>query len=161
MDTCEVELDYSNTVERIHEDPRVTKPYTDDQWQRVEVLGKAIDARLEAGDVRLTMGGEPTFVSIDDFESPEWTLATDDPLTFDLVDRYNGRVIGGCRYHVAHPGGRSEDIYPVNAREAEARRMARYEPQGHAQSEFEWREPEPSPDMPFTLDLRRSYRYFE
>ncbi|MGE0483614.1 MAG: DUF2126 domain-containing protein [Gammaproteobacteria bacterium] len=76
---CEVEFDYSNTVERVHEDPRVTLPYDEHQWQRIHNLGQSVDARLAAADVRLTMGGEPTFVSIDDFESPEWTIAADGP----------------------------------------------------------------------------------
>ncbi|MGE0858690.1 MAG: DUF2126 domain-containing protein [Gammaproteobacteria bacterium] len=83
------------------------------------------------------------------------TIHAHGPLTFDLVDRANGRAIGGCRYHVAHPGGRSYETYPVNAREAEARRLARFERQGHSQGPFEWQTPEISPDMPFTLDLRR------
>lgn len=71
-DKCEVEFDFSNTVTRIHEDPRVTKPYTDQQWAEVLRLGDAVDKQLEAMDVRLTMGGEPTFVSIDDMESAQW-----------------------------------------------------------------------------------------
>jgi uncharacterized protein (DUF2126 family)/transglutaminase-like putative cysteine protease len=76
---CEVELDYRNSVVRVHEDPRVTKPYSDAEWQRIDTLGRRVDADLEARDVRLTMGGEPTFVSIDDFESPQWTVAADGP----------------------------------------------------------------------------------
>jgi uncharacterized protein (DUF2126 family)/transglutaminase-like putative cysteine protease len=71
-DTCEVEFSYSNTVTRFKEDPRVTKPYSDAQWTRIEALGRLVDERLEQGDVRLTMGGEPTFVSIDDMDAPEW-----------------------------------------------------------------------------------------
>ena len=78
-ETCEVELEHSNTVVRIFEDPRVTKPYTETQWERIDAVGHQVDADLSAGDVRLTMGGEPTFVSIDDFESPQWTIAADGP----------------------------------------------------------------------------------
>ncbi|MEM7337845.1 MAG: transglutaminase family protein [Actinomycetota bacterium] len=77
LDECEVEFSFSNTVRRIHEDPRVTKPYDDEQWQAIDRLGLHIDKRLTAGDVRLTMGGEPTFVSIDDFESSEWNTHAD------------------------------------------------------------------------------------
>ena len=62
-------------VTRIHEDPRVTKPYTDAQWEEILALGDKIDAELTAGDVRLTMGGEPTFVSIDDVDGAEWNTA--------------------------------------------------------------------------------------
>ena len=71
-DECDVEFSYSNTVTRVLEDPRVTKPYTDFQWEEVLALGKAVDKEFEENDVRLTMGGEPTFVSIDDMESEQW-----------------------------------------------------------------------------------------
>ncbi|CAA0081227.1 putative protein [BD1-7 clade bacterium] len=71
-DTCEVEFSFTNTVARVHEDPRVTKPYSEDQWQTIQALGTALDQQLKADDVRLTMGGEPTFVSIDDMESAQW-----------------------------------------------------------------------------------------
>jgi uncharacterized protein (DUF2126 family)/transglutaminase-like putative cysteine protease len=74
-DECEVDFTFSNSVQRIHEDPRVTKPYTETQWAAIEALGHRVDADLEAGDVRLTMGGEPTFVSIDDMESDQWNSA--------------------------------------------------------------------------------------
>ncbi|MFN9152490.1 MAG: transglutaminase family protein, partial [bacterium] len=77
-DECKVvTFEYANTVTRIHEDPRVTRPYSPDQWARIDALGQQVDADLQAGDVRLTMGGEPTFVSIDDMESPQWTIAAD------------------------------------------------------------------------------------
>ena len=71
-DKCEVEFSYENTVTRIHEDPRVTKPYTEDQWQYIDALGKKVDQEYIENDVRLTMGGEPTFISIDDMESAQW-----------------------------------------------------------------------------------------
>ena len=64
-DKCEVDFYFHNHIKRIYEDPRVTKPYTSTQWQIIEALGHKIDAELAANDVRLTMGGEPTFVSID------------------------------------------------------------------------------------------------
>lgn len=72
---CEVEFGFINEVTRVREDPRVTKPYTEEQWQQVLQLGTAIDEELSAGDVRLTMGGEPTFVSIDDMDSEQWNTA--------------------------------------------------------------------------------------
>ena len=71
-DKCEVEFEFSNEVSRVHEDPRVTKPYSENQWQAVQALGQQVDDDLAALDVRLTMGGEPTFVSIDDMESAQW-----------------------------------------------------------------------------------------
>lgn len=75
MDECETEFYFHNEVQRIQEDPRVTKPYTEEQWAAVKALGSAVDLELAQGDVRLTMGGEPTFVSIDDMESAEWNTA--------------------------------------------------------------------------------------
>ena len=69
---CEVEFQHEMSVTRIHEDPRVTKPYSDAQWAAVVALGERIDQELSAGDVRLTMGGEPTFVSIDDMDGEQW-----------------------------------------------------------------------------------------
>ncbi|MEM6581200.1 MAG: transglutaminase family protein [Pseudomonadota bacterium] len=83
MDPCEVKFDFSNTVERVLEDPRVTKPYSEDQWQHILALGAAVDREFQDNDVRLTMGGEPTFVSIDDMESDQWNTAAlgDDKLS--------------------------------------------------------------------------------
>ena len=71
----EVEFRFINEVSRIHEDPRVTLPYSDEQWAAVMTLGERVDAELKGNDVRLTMGGEPTFVSIDDMDGVEWNTA--------------------------------------------------------------------------------------
>jgi len=76
-DKCETEFSFSNTVTRIHEDPRVTKPYSEEQWATIHATGLKVDEDLEAGDLRLTMGGEPTFVSIDDMESAQWNTEAD------------------------------------------------------------------------------------
>ena len=75
VDPCEVDFKFEMSILRIHEDPRVTKPYTDEQWRQIESLGHEIDRRLQANNVRLTMGGEPTFVSIDDMDGEEWNIA--------------------------------------------------------------------------------------
>jgi transglutaminase-like putative cysteine protease len=75
--TANVTFTFSNSVTRIHEDPRVTKPYTDEQWEAIIALGEMVDNDLKKGDVRLTMGGEPTFVSIDDMDAPEWNTDAD------------------------------------------------------------------------------------
>ncbi|HET9953055.1 MAG TPA: transglutaminase family protein [Polyangiaceae bacterium] len=75
LDECEVEFEHRMSVTRIRETPRVTLPYTDPVWERIQNLGHRIDGDLEAHDVRLTMGGEPTFVSIDDLDGVEWNFA--------------------------------------------------------------------------------------
>ncbi|WP_055404768.1 MULTISPECIES: DUF2126 domain-containing protein [unclassified Mycobacterium] len=76
---CEAVLEFSNTVTRIHEDPRVTLPYTDAAWETICEVGQRVDERLAAADVRLTIGGEPTFVSVDNQVAEEWTTAADGP----------------------------------------------------------------------------------
>ncbi len=100
---CEVEFGHEMSVTRIHEDPRVTKPYTDAEWQRIEAVGYQVDTRLETGDVRLTMGGEPTFVSIDDMDGDEWKTAAAGPtkrrLAGDLVNRLRQRFAPGGLVH--------------------------------------------------------------
>ena len=75
LEPCETAFTHEMSVARVHEDPRVTKPYSDAEWRKVEALGAAVDAELEKNDVRLTMGGEPTFVSADDLEGAEWNTA--------------------------------------------------------------------------------------
>ncbi len=72
LENCEVAFEHHMRVERIWEAPRVTQPYTDEQWAAILALGERIDADLQAHDVRLTQGGEPTFVSVDDRDGAEW-----------------------------------------------------------------------------------------
>lgn len=72
LTACEVEFKHKMSVRRLHEDPRVTKPFREGEWQDVLELGEKVDQRMIKNDMRLTMGGEPTFVSVDDYESDQW-----------------------------------------------------------------------------------------
>jgi uncharacterized protein (DUF2126 family)/transglutaminase-like putative cysteine protease len=86
VDDCKSEFEFDMRVTRIHESPRVTKPYTDEQWQSIDAVGQQVDGDLHAHDVRLTMGGEPTFVSNDDLEGEEWNTVALGPLKRSLAD---------------------------------------------------------------------------
>ena len=72
VEPCDVEFAFDLKVTRVWETPRVTKPYTDQQWQDILAKGAEVDRALVAGDMRLTMGGEPTFISATDMDAPEW-----------------------------------------------------------------------------------------
>jgi uncharacterized protein (DUF2126 family) len=82
-------------------------------------------------------------------------MAVHTPLVFDILDTWNHRSIGGCTYYAGHPGGRHEETFPVNANEAESRRIARFKDIGHTAGKFEVPQEETSRDYPYTLDLRK------
>jgi uncharacterized protein (DUF2126 family) len=99
-DLAEVEFDHVMTITRIHEDPRVTKPYSDADWRSIDALGELVDADLQRQDVRLTQGGEPTFVSIDDMDGPEWNTLAHGDKKRELAGQLSRRL----KQHFA-PGG--------------------------------------------------------
>ncbi len=103
LELCETQFDFAMQVTRVHEDPRVTKPYSEDQWAAICLLGDQVDERLITQDVRLTMGGEPTFVSIDDMDGEEWNTAAVGPskrkLSEQLLKRIRERFAAGGLLH--------------------------------------------------------------
>jgi uncharacterized protein (DUF2126 family)/transglutaminase-like putative cysteine protease len=104
VEACEPTSTHARPVTRVAETPRVTKPYTPEQWAEINALGQRIDARLCADDVRLTMGGEPTFISIDNMDGPEWNFDAVGPekksLSETLLRRMHDRFAPGGLLHL-------------------------------------------------------------
>ncbi|MFM7532850.1 MAG: DUF2126 domain-containing protein, partial [Rubrivivax sp.] len=104
VDRCEVSFSHEMAVTRVAETPRVTRPYTAAQWQAMDTLGREVDAALVAGDVRLTMGGEPTFVAVDDRDGAEWNTDALGPtkrgLATGLTQRLKARYAQGGLLHL-------------------------------------------------------------
>ncbi|SAI67264.1 Uncharacterized protein conserved in bacteria [Bordetella ansorpii] len=103
VDECEVEFEHAMEVTRIFESPRVTKPYSTEQWQAIKDLGHHIDDALDRQDVRLTQGGEPTFVATTDRDAAEWNTAALGPTkrgyAIELVQRLRERYGSGGFLH--------------------------------------------------------------
>ncbi len=104
IDECETEFSHDMSVTRIVESPRVTKPYTEEQWKAIDEFGHRLDAELLANDVRVTIGGEPTFVSVDYPDSPEWNTEAVGPtkqqFAATLIKRLRDRFAPGALLHV-------------------------------------------------------------
>jgi uncharacterized protein (DUF2126 family) len=83
------------------------------------------------------------------------TIPVHAPLTFEIIDTWNQRSLGGCTYHVSHPGGLNYTSLPVNSYEAESRRLTRFSKTGHSAGKISVPEREISPEFPYTLDLRQ------
>ena len=103
LEVCKTDFSYSMTVQRIFESPRVTKPYTDEQWHQIQALGHQVDTDLRTADVRLTMGGEPTFISLDDRNGSEWSTTAMSPakrrLAVQLLYKMRDRFSHGALLH--------------------------------------------------------------
>lgn len=134
---------------------RVQVKLTTGDTDRYSVTGNQREVPLQAtGEAGVAVAGV-RFKAWQAAQSMHPMAPVHAPLTFDIYDKWTGRALGGCVYRVAHPGGRNYETFPVNNNEAEARRLARFEPHGHTAGTYIPQDEMPHPDFPLTLDLRR------
>ena len=172
LEQRDVQIELRTALEPWHvlgEEPGAggTVRYVDSSVERVQVKARGLMGdrfAVTVGGDRLplhptgTNGEAVAGVRYRAWQPPEClqpTIGVHTPLVFDIVDTWNHRSIAGCTYHVAHPGGRSYETFPVNSYEAEARRLARFFRHGHTPGEISVAPRNLNPDFPFTLDLRK------
>jgi len=135
VEPCETEFGFNMKLVRVRETPRVTKPYTEAQWQDVLAMGAAVDRSLARGDIRLTMGGEPTFVSASDFEAPEWTTDALGPTKQRLAGQLMRRL-----QTLWAPGAALQNVFGKHYPGEQLPRWALYS-HWRADGEAIWRDP--------------------
>jgi len=143
-----------------------TARYVDSSVERLQVLVRGMTGErheVSCNGIRVPLHGTGTHgefvagVRFRAWQPPHClhpSIPVHSPLVFDLLDRWNSRSVGGCVYHVSHPGGLSHEHFPVNSFEAESRRLARFTRHGHSPGKVRSLDAPFSPDLPFTLDLR-------
>ncbi len=135
VEPCETEFGFDMKLTRVRETPRVTKPYTEAQWQDILAMGAAVDRSLLRGDIRLTMGGEPTFVSAIDFEAPEWTTDALGPTKQRLASQLMRRL-----QPLWSPGAALQNVFGKHYPGEQLPRWALYS-HWRADGEPIWRDP--------------------
>jgi uncharacterized protein (DUF2126 family) len=173
LDARNVHLEIRQALEPWHvlgeePGPGGTVRYVDSSLERIEVKARGlVDTRHALSVSGVTVPMHPTGTNgeyVGGVRYRAWqppgclhpTIGIHTPLVFDVVDTWNEHSIGGCTYHPTHPGGLSPSTFPINAYEAESRRLSRFFRQGHTPGRLKPRTVEPNPDFPFTLDLRRA-----
>jgi uncharacterized protein (DUF2126 family) len=135
VETCETEFGFDMRLTRVRETPRVTKPYSETQWQDILAAGAAVDRALAAGNVRLTMGGEPTFVAATDFDEPEWNT--------DALGPTKQRLAGKLMHRLRERWAPGSALQNVSGKHYPGEQLPRWALYAHWRTDGEpvWRNP--------------------